>query len=1830
MKATPGHPIGRRRSGNRNAGLVLLLALVSGAFAQAQTNADLKSDFLNPPDSARPWVYWMFMEGNMTQEGMAADLAAMKTGGIGGAIFMDVDLGITPGPVTFMSSQWQQLFGQGASEANGLGLQLNLAAGPGWCGTGGPWVTPAQSMQHLVASETNVSGPVHFNALLPRPQPRTPFFGMGTLTGSLLSDWQNYYQDVVVLAFPTPAGSYRIANTDEKALYYRPSVSSGTGTKPFLPAAANPAGISADQCIATNQIIELTANLSLAGNLVWDVPAGNWTILRFGRTTTGQTSRPAPPAGLGFESDKFDTAALDTHFNAYVGTLLNTIGPLTNTGSGLTMLHLDSWEMGSQNWSGAFRAEFQQRRGYDPLLFLPVMIGRVVGNCELSQRFLWDLRQTAQELVITNYAQHLKQLGAPYGFGLSIEPYDLNPCSDLELGGVADVPQGEFWAQGYGYSTEYSCVEAASIAHTMGRTICAAESFTANSSEAWRLYPGAMKSQADWALCCGINRLTFHRYQHQPWLDRWPGMTFGQYGVQWERTQTWWDMAPAFHGYLSRCQQLLRRGLQVADILYLAPEGAPHVFLPPGSAMEGSPPDRLGYNFDGCAPSALLTLATVQSNRIVFPDGMSYRVLVLPEFDTMTPKLLGKINDLVQAGATVIGAPPRKSPSLSNYPACDQQVSQLSVTLWGPGQPSPQRSVGNGLVVFDPLGGRVPADVAADMSSARWIWYPEGNPAVSAPVGSRSFQRSFVIPAGLEITAATMAITADNTFELSVNGQSVLIGSNYKVNYLVGLTAFLVPGTNNLQVAAANGGTSPNPAGLIGVLNIQLSDGSSLWIVTDSSWSAALTVTGPWQPALDLGAWNMSPWNKTASSPVGFPEIYPDYSVAAQVLLNAGVPPDFQADGTIRYIHRRDNGTNLYFVASRTNVLRTVQCQFRVTGLQPEWWNPATGECRLLPNFTQTNGITTIPLQFAPYESAFLVFQTPVVQTNSPGPNYTQVRDLVTVPPPWQVSFDTNWGGPANIIFTNLDDWSLRPEAGIKYYSGKAVYRTTFDFNNPGALARNSAFLLSLGDVENLASVTLNGQSLGTAWCAPWRVGIPPALLQARSNLLEITVANLWPNRLIGDQFLPATNRFCWAAWNPYTTSSALLTSGLLGPVAVQSQCNELVWEGAPNGLWDVNNSANTNWRLSSLGSPVCYTESTTATGGVNAVVFDDTASRANVTIAAAVSPLSITVTNNSLDYSFRGPGRITGATGLVKQGAGRLTIATTNDYTLDTTVSVGTLTLGAANALPGGSGKGNLTVAGTLDLAGFSLILNGLNGGGVVDTLSAGGNPVLTVGADNDDCAFSGAIRNTSGVLGLTKAGHGTLTLSGTNTYNGATVVRQGILAVQGSPAPLPSGLVAWWPFEGAPSDLSGNHLDLTLAGSPAYTSGRYGQALRLTGNSQTASISYNGLLALNSYSVSLWIYLTNYPPIGASYNAIATWNSTFKYGFDIQVWNNQGTVFVHGDVGSGTAWLSTSVDMPGVTPSLNAWHLITYVIDNTAKTFNLYYDGALKNTYSFSGTPLFLRSGPPLLLRGDNGSFVIDEVRIYSRALSTGELADLYANNGASRNGGRLPDATPVSVAQGALLDLGGTTGNFGSLSGAGTVTNGTVTVSGVLSPGDGAGSLGTLTLRSNLTIAGNVSVEVNKSQALSNDFIIVGGVLTNAGAGTVTVAKAGGGPLAAGDKFKLFNQPLPNGRRLTIAGPPGVTWTNKLELDGSIAVVSAPPRSGNPTNLTYAINGSSLRLYWPEEYRGWILQSNAASLTVTSAWHDCAGTETLTNLDISTTKAATNVFFRLLRPW
>lgn len=1121
---------------------VSLLALAASRLVAA----DFETNFNTPSPEMRPWVYWYFMDGNLSREGITADLEAMHDAGIGGAIFLEVDLGIPRGPVKFMSPEWRQLFAHAVHEAERLGMEIVMGSGPGWCGTGGPWVKPEQSMQHLVASETNVVGPVKFDAALPCPTPRTPFFGEATLTPEFQKQWREFYRDVAVLAFPTPKGNRRIDGADEKALYQRGPYSSFPGVKSSLPAPADHPSLPAEECIPKTGVVDLTGKMSQDGRLTWNVPPGEWTILRFVRTATGQLTRPAPAPGLGFETDKFDPAAIDMHFKMFVEPLLEEIGPRKKGPGGLSTLHFDSWEMSSQNWSEKFRRDFQQRRGYDPLPFLPAFTGRVVDNEETTGRFLWDLRQTAQELVIENHVTRLKSLAHKNGMAFSIEPYDMNPSADLSLGAVADVPMCEFWW--LGFDTTYSVIEAASIAHTGGRKIVGAESFTSAPGEDWQAYPANMKSLGDWAFAAGVNRIAFHRYQHQPWPDRRPGMQMGPYGVHWERTQTWWPMVSAYHNYLSRCQSLLREGESVADILFLAAEGAPHVFRAPPSATVGFPPDRRGYNFDGCAPETLLARAKVDRGRITFPGGTSYRILVLPEMETMTPALLRKIGELVGAGATVIGPPPKKSPGLSGFPQVDAEVQKLAADLWG----NPH---GSGRIIwskeFEKDTG-APASATHPLEGAKWIWSDEGNPAAAAPLGTRYFHRDLELPADAAIESAAIHITADNGFSLSVNGQNVGTGGAFNQVSKFDLSRLLRPGVNHLTASVDNGGEEPNPAGLIASVEILLRSGLTQRWQTDRTWLASDRPEANGVAARELGGLGMSPWGIPTPVKEGqdIQPLYPHYDALANVLKTAGVPPDFEADGPIRYTHRATADTDIYFVANRTPQTVDASCIFRVTGRQPELWHPVTGEQRSLPAFAVKDGLTTMPLRFEPLESYFIVFRKAADAPKTASPNFSDVQPVQEIAGPWQVDFDPKWGAPEKVTFTKLEDWTRRSEEGIRFYSGMATYRKTFDASKNETQDRK--LFLDLGSVKNMARVRLNGCDLGVVWCAPWRVEVTD-VLKAGENELEITVANLWINRLIGDAALPPEKRFTWTSQNPYKPNSELLESGLLGPVTLQS-----------------------------------------------------------------------------------------------------------------------------------------------------------------------------------------------------------------------------------------------------------------------------------------------------------------------------------------------------------------------------------------------------------------------------------------------------------------------------------------------------------------------------------------------------------------------------------------------------------------------------------------------------------------------------------------------------
>lgn len=982
--------------------------------------SSLEAGFKNPPSSARAGVYWYFMDGNFSREAVTKDLESMKQAGVGHVLFLEVNVGVPRGKVDFLSEEWQDLFAFAVRECKRLDIGMMLGIGPGWTGSGGPWVKGEESMQHLVYSSVEVAGGGRQTIALPKPAPKEPFFGMAH---EAHQEWADFYQDVAVLAFPAGAtvfdtsyvvdGGYLLMREiEERALYYRKPYSSlPFGVKEYLSTCESYAARAGDAPVDKDRVVDLTAQLQPDGSLTWDAPAGKWTVMRFGSRNNGNATRPAPTPGVGLEADKLDTAAMNRHLEQFTEKLFRRAGfTKADSRGGLQMLHMDSWEMGSQNWTPRFREEFTRRRGYDPQPFYPAYAGVMVQSREASERFLWDVRQTVQELVLEYHAGHVKRYAHRYGMTFSVEPYDMTPISDLELAAAADVPMCEFWSLGMGYNTSFGTGEGASAAHLLGQPVVPAEAFTANwGADGWLQHPASMKNEGEWAWASGINRFLYHTFAHQALPDSLrPGMTMGGYGVHWDRNQTWWYLSRAYHDYVARSQHLLQQGRTVADVLYLTPEGAPHVFRAPESALEGDDPmmpDRKGYNFDACPPS-LLYQASVKDHRVTFPSGATYRLLVLPAFETMTPALLKKITELANDGAAIVGLPPKKSPSLSGYPECDNEVQTLAQALWG-----------------------------------------DANPPATLTV--RPFGKGKII------------------------------------------------------------------------------------------WGEEL---------------------KTNAD-----RLYPHYDLTAKILSDS-VPPDFSSPGQIRYMHRTGKEVDVYFVSNRTDRAVEAVCQFRITGKQPELWHPVTGKICALPEYAAEKELTSIPLRFDVHEGYFIVFRSkarkPAHAANFP----KSQQHRATLNAPWTVSFDPKWGGPESVVFDKLIDWTAHPEHGVKYYSGTAFYRQSFDMPD---YTQGSTLYLDLGKVKNMARVRLNGKDLGAVWTAPWRVDVSKSL-KPKNNELEIEVVNLWANRLIGDELLPydgpehgrwpdwllegkprTSGRYTFAAYRHYNQDAPLLESGLIGPVSI-------------------------------------------------------------------------------------------------------------------------------------------------------------------------------------------------------------------------------------------------------------------------------------------------------------------------------------------------------------------------------------------------------------------------------------------------------------------------------------------------------------------------------------------------------------------------------------------------------------------------------------------------------------------------------------------------------
>ena len=1230
-------------------GSVLSLGLwwaAGGARADVSAD-DLAKGFAAPPDSAKPHTWWHWMNGNVTREGITADLEAMHRVGVGGAQIFNADCGIPAGPVKFLSPEWHALFQHAVREADRLGIELCVHNCAGWSSSGGPWNTPEHAMQTIVTSEKRVQGPMKFSEVLPAPPAKLDFYrdiavlafrapkaegermaacgpvarceapgfegkklldgkegtfvtlpvpeagkpqvvelelarpmaartmiltpgrGMPECSGAILvSDDGKKYRTLRSFSYPRGAsrpltlslGSeplnarfylvrFQSARADSRHLslaeielsprLFIENLDAKAGFSGGGVAAAGEPGEAPGQSLPRAEIVDLSARLAADGRLEWDVPAGDWTILRLGHTPTGKSNHPAPAEGTGPECDKFSRAALDAHWAGYVKTLVADAGPLA--GKSFNNVLIDSYEVGGQNWTPKFREEFRARRGYDLFPFLPAFAGRIVESPAATERFLWDVRRTIADLFAENYYGYFAELCHRSGLKASIEPYT-GPFESLQCGAPADIPMGEFWTGSSGHG---SVKLAASVAHLNGRAVVGAESFTSKPPERgrWQEDPFALKALGDLIYCQGVNRYIFHRYAMQPWTNRVPGMTMGQWGFHFDRTSTWWDQGRAWLSYVARCQFLLQQGKFVADACYFCGEGAPVELKPNEPALPK------GYDYDGINAETILKRLTVREGLLTLPDGMSYRLLVIPAgVTTMTPELLAKIRQLVADGATIVGARPTRSPSLQGYPKCDAEVKALADELWGteaaPAAGS-ERRVGKGRVfcgrpmeeVLAALGAKPDFEVAGDNADAdlRYIHRRSGgadlyfvsNQRASAEAAEAVFRAGGRQP---ELWHADTGVMEKAPLWREQDGRTrVALRFEPAGSVFVVFRAPAAAGDHFVSAApagAAAAAAAPAPRIEIRRASYEAVDGA-----------AAKDVTAILQKMSREGAAEVVAANETFGGDPIFKHVKQlrvEYELGGQLLTNV--------------VHEKG--------------------RMALAGARP----PAEP-----PSFdlaVRADGA----LELSAWKAGAFELKTAAGKTASA--TVGQVAPPIGIGGAWELAFPPHWGAPEKVALEKLISWTEHAEPGVRYFSGTATYTKEIAID-AGLLGPGRSLQLDLGRVKNLAEVKLNGKDLGILWKPPFRVEIGAAA-RAGTNKLEVRVTNLWANRLIGDEQLPAdcewdglrlkewpawllagkpspSGRLTFTTWHHWKKDDVPLESGLLGPVTLQPAVNVMV-----------------------------------------------------------------------------------------------------------------------------------------------------------------------------------------------------------------------------------------------------------------------------------------------------------------------------------------------------------------------------------------------------------------------------------------------------------------------------------------------------------------------------------------------------------------------------------------------------------------------------------------------------------------------------------------------
>ncbi|MDF7819318.1 glycosyl hydrolase [Runella sp. MFBS21] len=1089
-----------------------LLLLTGNSFAQ---NVQSK-DFQTPPSTAKPRVWWHWMNGNITKEGIQKDLEWMQRVGIGGFQNFDANLFtpvVVPKKLVFMTPDWKEAFKFTTQLADQKGLEMAIAGSPGWSVTGGPWVKPEDAMKKYVWTETPLEGGKIFAGKLPRPSDVTGKFqnvglGAGGLTGGFVGERPHFYQDALVIA-------YRLPSVEKTLVELNPSVSSSGGTFTLKDLTDN--NLEKSSMLPPTEVghemwIQYTFETSQTFKAFSVAGANESPLSEFRGNPENRTLKVSDDgvhfrelAKLSGSTVPYNTVAIVPTTSKYWRLCWTTLAPTPNMFAAMA-----GRPAGEAKPEGVNVAEF--------VLYSGSRIDQLEDKAGFTP---W---KEDGKLGIENNTEKTDAIQAE-------EVVDLT--SNMSADGTLNwtVPAGNWVAIRLGYSLT-------------GRQNHPA-SPEATGLEVDKLDKGAVRRYINTYLdmykdatgglmgAKGLNYMVLDSYEagHMNWTKSFPEEFQKRRGYDLKR----W--IPVLTGRIVKSLEASEHFLwdfrkTIGELI------AENHYDVIGEELKKRGMKRYTESHEG--------------GRIYLADGMDVkRYSDIPMSAMWTPgSLAGGTDEEVRSEADI-----RESASVANIYGKPIVAAESMTSVGRPFQEYPERlkrtadlEMASGLnrfvihtSVHQPLDDKKPGFSLGPFGqyfTRQETWAEAGGKAWMTYLG----RSCYLLQQGRNVADILYLYGENNNITWICREKLPAIPAGYEFDF-VNSSALL----NAIQVKN-------------GKLVAQSGNSYSVLVLDESTKFMTLPVLKKLRDLVKAGA------KVIGAKPVKSPsltdnatefqsianEIWAHPNAAVETLhdvetLHATSLPTPKPDviinkttNRILYRHRQTATQDIYWLNNRSAEATDAEISFRVAGKVPELWNPETGKIEKI-SYHIKDGRTIVSLRLESWGAMFIVFGNATSQRSFTKPTTTETT-IVTLSNPWKVKFNDK-----NVVFDKLSSWSENANTDVKYFSGTATYENTFSIAKPSASA---SIILDLGDVKNIAEVIVNGKNVGTLWKKPFKVDITSAL-KAGENAIQVNVTNTWVNRLVGDAQPNVQQKTTFTTMPFYRKDSPLVPSGLIGEVKV-------------------------------------------------------------------------------------------------------------------------------------------------------------------------------------------------------------------------------------------------------------------------------------------------------------------------------------------------------------------------------------------------------------------------------------------------------------------------------------------------------------------------------------------------------------------------------------------------------------------------------------------------------------------------------------------------------